>query len=90
LISNNQNCLESFQKYVFQKLNPINQILVKYGLSDLSYPEISKIPGTEQYLVVLYPENDHFNFWAFLRNFLLLGVLTAIGYGVVEAVKYFL
>jgi len=78
------------QSYVFQKLNPINQILVKYGLSDLSYPEISKIPGTEQYLVVLYPENDHFNFWAFLRNFLLLGVLATIGYGIVEAVKYFL
>ena len=75
------------QSYVFQKLNPINMILVKYGLSDLSYPEISKIPGTEQYLVVLYPENDHFNTWAFLRNFLFLGLLTGAGFGIAHLVN---
>lgn len=78
------------QSYVFQKLNPINNILMQYGLSDYSYPEISKIKGTEQYLVVLYPENDHFNFISFLRNFLFLGILSASGFGIAELVKLFL
>ena len=78
------------QSYVFQKLNPINLILMEYGLSDYSYPEISKIDGTEQYLVVLYPENDHFNFISFLRNFLFLALVIASGFGITELVKIFL
>ena len=78
------------QSYVFQKLNPVNLILMEYGLSDYSYPEISKINGTEQYLVVLYPENDHFNFISFLRNFLFLAILTGTGFGIAELVKMFL
>lgn len=78
------------QSYVFQKLNPINLILMEYGLSDYSYPEISKIDGAEQYLVVLYPENDHFNFISFLRNFLFLALIIASGFGVTELVKMFL
>ena len=78
------------QSYVFQKLNPINLILMEYGLSDYSYPEISKIDGTEQYLVVLYPENDHFNFISFLRNFLFLALVISSGFGITELVKIFL
>ena len=78
------------QSYVFQKLSPVNQILMQYGLSDYSYPEISKIPGTEQYLVVLYPENDHFNFWSWFRNILFLGLVVAAGFGIAALVKYFL
>lgn len=78
------------QSMVFQELGPVNEILMKNGLSDLSYPEISKIPGTGQYLVVLYPENDHFNTWAFLRNFLFLGLLTGAGFGIAHLVNTFL
>lgn len=78
------------QSYVFQKLSPVNQILMQYGLSDYSYPEISKISGTEQYLVVLYPENDHFNFWSWFRNILFLGLVVAAGFGITALVKYFL
>jgi hypothetical protein len=55
-----------------------NQILMKYGLSDLSYPEISKIPNTDQFLVVLYPENDYFNLISFLRNFIFLGLVVSV------------
>jgi hypothetical protein len=68
------------QSIVFQQLGPINDILIKYGLSDLSYPEISKIPGSAQYLVVLYPDNDYFTWTAVVRNILFAGILTTIGF----------
>jgi len=64
------------QSIVFQELGPINEVLMKYGLSDLSYPEISKIPNTDQFLVVLYPENDYFNLISFLRNITFAGIIT--------------
>lgn len=64
------------QSIVFQELGPINEVLMKYGLSDLSYPEISKIPNTDQFLVVLYPENDYFNLISFLRNIAFAGIVT--------------
>jgi hypothetical protein len=64
------------QSIVFQQLAPVNDLLIKYGLSDLSFPEISKIKGTEQFLVVLYPENDYFNIEAFFRNLLVLGMFS--------------
>jgi hypothetical protein len=68
------------QSIVFQQLGPINDILIKYGLSDLSYPEISKIPGSAQYLVVLYPDNEYFTWTAVVRNILFAGLLTGIGF----------
>jgi len=68
------------QSIVFQQLGPINDILIKYGLSDLSYPEISKIPGSAQYLVVLYPDNDYFTWTAVVRNILFAGILATIGF----------
>lgn len=64
------------QSIVFQELGPINEVLMKYGLSDLSYPEISKIPNTDQFLVVLYPENDYFNLISFLRNITFASIVT--------------
>jgi hypothetical protein len=66
------------QSIVFQELGPINEVLMKYGLSDLSYPEISKIPNTDQFLVVLYPENDYFNLISFLRNITFAAIVTTI------------
>ena len=72
------------QSIVFQQLKPINDILLKYGLSDLSFPEISKIPGTYQFLVVLFPENDYFNWPAFLRNIIFLGLLVGTILGVLS------
>lgn len=78
------------QSMVFQELKPINEILMKYGLSDLSFPDISKIQGTNQFLVILYPENDHFNRMSFLRNIVFLGGLTAIGFIINWIVSLFL
>lgn len=68
------------QSIVFQQLAPVNDLLMKYGLSELSFPDISKIPGTNQFLVILYPENDYFNLISFIRNILFAGILTALGF----------
>lgn len=76
---------------VFQKLKPVNDILIKYGLSDLSYPEISRIrESNRQYLVVLFPENEYFNTSSFLSNLLFLGIVTGSVFGIIELVKHFL
>jgi hypothetical protein len=77
------------QSYVFQQLGPINKILLKHGLSNDAFPEISKIDASN-YLVVLYPENDSFNIYSYIRNVLFLITLGIIGYGIFRAVKYFL
>lgn len=68
------------QSIVFQQLAPVNELLMKYGLSDLSFPDIRKIPGTNQFLVILYPENDYFNLTSFIRNVLFAGILVVLGF----------
>jgi hypothetical protein len=77
------------QSFVFQQLGPINKILVKYGLSNDAFPEISKI-SEESYLVVLYPENDDFNIISFIRNILFAGLVGAVVYGIVQLVNLFI
>lgn len=76
------------QSYVFQQLGPINKILVKHGLSNDAYPEISRITS-ESYLVVLYPENDDFNIYSFIRNILFAGLVAGTITGIVYLVKLF-
>jgi len=78
------------QSIVFQQLSPINELLMKYGLSDLSYPDIRKIQGTNQFLVILYPENDYFNLTSFIRNVLFAGILGALGCIINWAVTLFM
>jgi acid stress-induced BolA-like protein IbaG/YrbA len=78
------------QSIVFQQLSPINELLMKYGLSDLSYPDIRKIQGTNQFLVILYPENDYFNITSFIRNVLFAGILGALGFIINWAVTLFM
>lgn len=76
------------QSFVFQQLGPINKILIKYGLSNDAYPEISRITP-ESYLVVLYPENDDFNIYSFIRNILFAGLVAGTITGIVHLVKLF-
>jgi len=78
------------QSMVFQELGPINNIMMKHGLSDLSYPEISKIKGTNQFLVVLYPENDYFNWMAFLRNMTFVTLLITLGFTINWIISLFM
>lgn len=77
------------QSWVFQQLGPINAILLKHGLSNDAFPEITKIDQVS-YLVVLYPENDNFNLYSYIRNLLFLAGLTVTSYGIVSLVKYFM
>ena len=77
------------QSWVFQQLGPINTILLKHGLSNDAFPEITKISPTA-YLVVLYPENDHFNVYSYIRNLLFLIGLCASVFGILSLVKYFM
>jgi hypothetical protein len=77
------------QSWVFQQLGPINTILLKHGLSNDAFPEITKISPTA-YLVVLYPENDHFNVYSYIRNLLFLIGLGASVFGILFLVKYFM
>ena len=77
------------QSFVFQQLGPINKILIKYGLSNDAFPEIRKI-STESYLVVLYPENDDFNMYSFIRNLLFLGLVAGSVYGIAQLINLFI
>ncbi|MDC1282478.1 hypothetical protein N8Z10_00840 [bacterium] len=77
------------QSMVFQELAPVNDMLLKYGLSDLSYPDIRKI-SNGSFLVILYPENDHFNLISFIRNVLFMGILTGTVFGITSIIKMFL
>ena len=63
------------QSIVFQALAKPNEVLLKNGLSDVTYPEIEKIKGTDGYLVVMYPENENFNLISFTVNTILTVVV---------------
>ena len=77
------------QSWVFQQLGPINSILLKYGLSNDAFPEISRI-DVQSYLVVLYPENDNFNLYSFIRNVLFAAGVAALVFGGIHLFKYFI
>lgn len=63
------------QSIVFQALAKPNEVLLKNGLSDVTYPEIEKIKDSSGYLVIMYPENENFNLIKFLVNSVLTGVI---------------
>lgn len=77
------------QSYVFQQLSPISQTLMRYDLSNDSFPEITRI-DPYSYLVVLYPENDHFNWISFIRNVLFAGCIYAVGYAIYSVILNFI
>jgi hypothetical protein len=55
------------QSMIFQELKPISDILMKYGLSNESYPSIEKV-SDRGFLIVLYPDNDYFVRIRFFSN----------------------
>ena len=63
------------QSIVFQALAKPNEVLLKNGLSDVTYPEIEKIKDSAGYLVIMYPENENFNLIKFIVNSILTGVI---------------
>lgn len=63
------------QSIVFQALAKPNEVLLKNGLSDVTYPEIEKIKDSAGYLVIMYPENENFNLIKFIINSILTGFI---------------
>lgn len=57
--------LPNIEMWVLQQLNPYNKVLLELGIADYSFPEVSKIdePGSDAYLVVMYPELNNINIW---------------------------
>ena len=64
-VSEEASQLPNVEMWVLQQLNPYNKVLLELGIADYSFPEISKIeePGTDAYLVVMYPELNNINIW---------------------------
>jgi hypothetical protein len=76
------------QSYVLGQLGPITSILMKYGMADTSFPEISKIEGSSSYLVVCWPERDYVEFSAFFINFSVTSIVAAIIWAAVKYVPF--
>jgi hypothetical protein len=72
--NNNQYVKEA---WVFQQLKPYNEILLKCGLADYAVPELRNIdtPGTDAFLVLLYPELDHISFKLITWNLIKVGAI---------------
>jgi hypothetical protein len=76
--NNNQYVKEA---WVLQQLKPYNEILLKVGLADYAMPELRAIdePGTNAFLILLYPELDNIKFGKFIWNVIkLAGLILAI------------
>lgn len=73
------------QSYVLGQLGPITNTLMKYGMADTSFPEITKIEDSASYLVVCWPERDYVEFSAFFINLLITSIVAGI---IWVAIKY--
>ena len=63
------------QAYVLQQINKWGPLTTEMGLSDIIYPEISRIPGTAAYLVVMWPQYDSLGVWYILGNLIRTAVV---------------
>ena len=66
------------QAYVLQQINKWGPLTVELGLADIIYPEINRIPGTNGYLVVMWPQYDALGLWYILGNIIKSGI---VGFG---------
>ena len=66
------------QAYVLQQINKWGPLTTEMGLADIIYPEISRIPGTAAYLVVMWPQYDALGIWYILGNLIKSAV---VGFG---------
>ena len=63
------------QAYVLQQINKWGPLTTEMGLADIIYPEISRIPGTSAYLVVMWPQYDSLGVWYILGNLIRTAVV---------------
>lgn len=86
--------LPNVEMWVLQQLSPYNKVLLDLGIADYSFPEISRIdePGTNAYLVVMYPELYNINLWKFIievAKIITIAYILKILYGVCVNYKIF-
>jgi len=77
------------QGWVISQLGPMNGILTEIGVNDYAYPEISRIPDSTSYLIVLYPDIDTLNPWRIILNILALGLIGTLVWGGLIVAKHF-
>lgn len=66
------------QAYVLQQINKWGPLTLEMGLADIIYPEINRIPNTNAYLVVMWPQYDALGLWYILGNIIKSA---AVGFG---------
>ena len=66
------------QAYVLQQINKWGPLTLEMGLADIIYPEINRIPNTNAYLVVMWPQYDALGLWYILGNILKSAI---VGFG---------
>ena len=76
------------QSYVLGQLGPITNTLMKYGMADTSFPEISKIEDSASYLVVCWPERDYVELSAFFINLFVTSSVAAIIWAAIKYVPF--
>lgn len=71
------------ESYVFMKIKDYTPIFLDIGIADYVSPEISEIPDSYAYLLIICPDRNYFRLWEivkFLFKAFLLGVLARILY----------
>ena len=56
------------QAYVLQQISKWGPLTTEMGLSDIIFPEIDRLPGTNGYLVIVWPQYDALGVWYILGN----------------------
>lgn len=64
------------QAYVLQQINKWGPLTTELGLSDVIYPEIDRITGTNAYLVIMWPQYDALGLWYIIGNLIRTSVVT--------------
>jgi hypothetical protein len=64
--------------WVLAELRKVDDLMMKMLLNDVIYPDVSLIPGTAAYLVVLTPQSESLSLWNILLWILNLVMWTGI------------
>ena len=83
-VINNQELVQ--QGWVIGQLKPFNEVLMSIGLADFAYPEISRVPSSNSYLIVMYPEIEALNPWRMLWNFSITAILSGGAYALIMSI----
>ena len=66
------------QAYVLQQINKWGPLTAKLGLADVIYPEIARIPASNSYLVIMWPQYEALGIWSILGNIIKTTFVGAI------------